>query len=224
MRLSNFVRSALASAVIAMLTGCSFWPLAPPAAAPLVSQPRSDVPFTITEPDIYQTEIVITASASERRIFTARNGTLRVIRYDNGSPNETWVLTTDADYVVSAAIRSYAKRPAGGSFGDEGLATRLLNIRPHAEFDDLGIIDAIEVQVVEDLLLLLGHHFQRGVHANAMKRRAAIVERNGRRQSLLLLCLDVGLGRRSRLGRCDDFVLGAGHGRPNDDGEQQCVR
>jgi hypothetical protein len=145
MRLSNFVRSALASAVIAMLTGCSIWPLAPPAATPLVTQPRSDVPFTITEPDIYQAEIVITTSGSERRIFTARNGALRVIKYDNGSPNEMSVLTTDADYVVSAASRSYAKRPAGAGFGDEGLATRLLNTRPHAEFEDLGMIDGLHV-------------------------------------------------------------------------------
>ena len=142
MRLSNFVRSALASAVISMLTGCGIWPPAPPA-APLVSQPRSDVPFTITEPDIYQAEIVITASGSERHIFTARNGPRRLIRYDNGSPNEMSVLTTDADYVVSAAGRIYAKRSPGGPFGDESLATRLLNIRPQAEFEDLGTIDGL---------------------------------------------------------------------------------
>jgi hypothetical protein len=74
---------------------CSVWQSAdnqnvsPPKAPFTHAEIKSEIPFSTREPDVYQTEIVVTTGDSEEKMFTARDGNRR--RYDFTFPNDSLV-------------------------------------------------------------------------------------------------------------------------------------
>lgn len=84
---SNVVKIGFVVILFALLSNaCSFWQSADnqnTSTAPIpfvAAELKSEIPFSTKEPDIYQTEIVVTTGASEEKMFAARNGNYR--RYD----------------------------------------------------------------------------------------------------------------------------------------------
>jgi hypothetical protein len=107
--------------------------LTPPSAAP-------EFPFSTSEPEIYQAEIVISANGVEQKIFVARSGPNRRVDYDFGGPNQRSILENDKKYLISFRNKIYAE--AGISNGDQTatnpLADELLNVREFMDFERLG--------------------------------------------------------------------------------------
>ncbi|CAN5530544.1 hypothetical protein BH10ACI1_BH10ACI1_29030 [soil metagenome] len=56
---------------------------------------KSEIPFATKEPEIFQTEIVITANNQENKKFIARNAENRRCDYNFGAKNQVTVLQTD---------------------------------------------------------------------------------------------------------------------------------
>lgn len=84
---SNIFKISFVVILFALLcNACSFWQSAvnqntSNASVPFVdAELKSEFPFSTKEPDIYQTEIVVTTISSEEKMFAARNGNFR--RYD----------------------------------------------------------------------------------------------------------------------------------------------
>ena len=140
MVLSNPVKFFLAASLFLLIcTSCRFWQSDENKPVSLVSDIKSDIPFSTTEPANFQAEIVITAGGIERKIFVARKGVLRRIDYDYGEQNQHSTLETEKRYVLSSRHKMYAEvvNTPGAGFSDP-LTEQLLNLRGYAKFEDLG--------------------------------------------------------------------------------------
>jgi outer membrane lipoprotein-sorting protein len=127
-------------------TSCRFWQNGENKPVPLLSDIKSDVPFSTTEPLNFQAEIVIIASGTERKIFVARKSELRRIDYDYGQPNQHSVLETDKRYVLALRQKIYAEllKAEGDSGLSDPLTEQLLNLRQYAKFEGLGAENNLE--------------------------------------------------------------------------------
>lgn len=133
---------------LAISSAACNWRSANETVAPINSEANGEmqtaIPFATREPEIYQTEILITAGGSTRRIFTARNGARRLTVFDPGEENEISKVESGADMtiLIARAEKVYAENPQGAPrfAADSGdfLTTEWLNRKTPAAFENLG--------------------------------------------------------------------------------------
>jgi hypothetical protein len=128
-------------------SACSFWQSKPDAApAPSVAEElKSEIPFTTKEPDIFQTEIVITADGGlEEKIFVAKNGSNRLIVFGYQKTHETAFLQIGENqkFTIARSRKIYAENQAGivGAESEtlsDFLTAELQNRKTGAKFETL---------------------------------------------------------------------------------------
>lgn len=74
---------------------------------------KSEVPFSTKEPQIFQTEIVVSANNRKRVYYVARNGMNRRFDYDFADVNQVSVLQTDKNYLLYPSKKVYAEDVGG---------------------------------------------------------------------------------------------------------------
>jgi len=123
-----------------IFAGCSLWRGKDNSNVSFASQPKSELPFTTREPDVFQTEIVVRTGETERRMFVARSSEKRRIDYDVGTDNHRAVLITDKEYLLFFKRKVYVERPMSSDAASqyEPLTAHLLNTRDYADFDEIG--------------------------------------------------------------------------------------
>jgi hypothetical protein len=116
--------------------------------APFAAQElKSKIPFSSKEPDVYQTEIVLTnysgGEKSERRSFTARNGGKLRSDFENKisflqrNENEKFLIHNGKKIYVDSQSNSGAPNETGDQIKDF-LTTEWLNEKRGAAFENLG--------------------------------------------------------------------------------------
>lgn len=131
-----------------LASSCSLWrsnETAAPSPTPFTaSEIVTEIPFSTEEPEIYQTEIVITTDGTERKIFTARNKARRITIFNRGETGEIERLETDNNFVtiINRARKVYAggsaDATAAGENSNDFLTTEWLNQKTPAAFENLG--------------------------------------------------------------------------------------
>jgi len=132
---------------------CSLWQSSESGNANAFSAPfaaqelKSKIPFSSKEPDVYQTEIVLTnysgGEKSERRSFTARNGAKLRSDYENKisflqpNENERFLIHNGKKIYVDSQTNSGLANETGDQIKDF-LTTEWLNEKRGAAFENLG--------------------------------------------------------------------------------------
>ena len=99
------------------------------------------LPFSTTEPETFQAEIVVSAGGVEQRTFVARSGRDRRTDYDLGGHDRLTLLETDKKYLISDRSKIFAQDELPVSSGDgfdDSMAT-VLAAREYAEFKKIGV-------------------------------------------------------------------------------------
>lgn len=126
---------------------CHFWqgkPAATTAApSPLsIEEVKSDVPFATKEPEVYQTEIHVSANNAENVIFTARNGANRLIVYDYQTAAELAILQSGGkSFLINRKSATCAENQSasGAPETEDAFPTaELLNEQHRAVYESLG--------------------------------------------------------------------------------------
>lgn len=104
---------------------------------------KSRFPFATKEPEIFQCEIVVTASDMTRRTMLARKGSLRRVDFDPSEKNQRTILQTDKEYLIAFDKKIYAEKavktgPVAADAQFSELTSELLNLGEHAEFQEIG--------------------------------------------------------------------------------------
>jgi hypothetical protein len=105
---------------------------------------KTGIPFSTKEPDVFQTDIIVTANGAERKYSLARNGKNRLIIFNRGAKNETSLLQTEdgKSFIINAANKTYTENISGGNSIsndlNQYLTTEWLNQRTEAAFTNLG--------------------------------------------------------------------------------------
>ena len=141
--IKNFVLLAL---VPLFFSSCRYWQKAEtetPGPTPFaVKELKSEIPFSTREPEVFQTEIVVTTNGQERKTFVAQNGANRRFDFNFGSKNQVSVVQTDKNYLLLPDKKIYAenlngeKDAASESWADF-LTTEWLNAKTEARFERL---------------------------------------------------------------------------------------
>jgi hypothetical protein len=138
--------SAVFALIVLAVSACRFWQNggnAVPTPTPLVVEElKSEIPFATAEPPVFQAEIIVTANETERKTFTARNGTKRRVDYNFGAENQVTNLQTDKNYLVIPNRKIYAEnstseKPAITDDWTMFLTTEWLNAKTSADFEKL---------------------------------------------------------------------------------------
>jgi hypothetical protein len=141
MRLSNPAKSIVILFVpVLFFCGCSSDTGDANRRVSLVADAKPAVPFSTTEPERFQTEVVIKTGDTEEKYRIVRDGARRRIDYGFGQPDERTTLVTDREYLVDYRRRIVAVRTESGAAAaaDDELVLHLLNHRDQTEFVDLG--------------------------------------------------------------------------------------
>lgn len=114
-----------------------------PTPAPFVAEDvKSPIPFSTKEPNVYQTEIVVTANGVEDVTFTARNETDRLTVYNFQTESETAVLKLGENqtFLIAPQRKIYALEEFGDGIeaANDFLTAELLNRKTDARFETLG--------------------------------------------------------------------------------------
>lgn len=129
---------------------CGYWRgqtnATPAPTAFAVEELRSAVPFSTKEPDVYQTEIVVTgADGFEEKTFAAKNGANRLLILDFQGRAETALLQLGANQTLTIARRlkiytedKHQSAAAKSSPLNDFLTAELLNRKTGATFEALG--------------------------------------------------------------------------------------
>jgi len=141
---SNPLKIIFLSALL-FASACSFWqdkPDAEKSPTPFVAQElKSAIPFSTKEPDVYQTEIVITANDAEDVTFTARDKGNRLIIFNFQTESETAVLQLGESqtFLIHANRKIYAEKEAGAKSEntDDFFTAEWLNQKTGAKFETL---------------------------------------------------------------------------------------
>ncbi|PYS98338.1 MAG: hypothetical protein DMF63_16950 [Acidobacteria bacterium] len=141
MFLSNPVKIFHAAWLLSIVfAGCSLW-RSEQSAANTPPPPRaSEYPFSLHEPEIFQTELVIRTGENERHIFIARSGDKRRIDYDVGTDHQRTVLITDKEYLLTFKRKEYSERPLTSDLAsfDATLTGQMVNARDYSDFEEVG--------------------------------------------------------------------------------------
>jgi hypothetical protein len=100
-----------------------------------------EFPFSLAEPEVFQTEVVVTAGGVERRSFVARDHANYRMDYDLDSEDRRAVIRGEKSYLASYRERIYAEEPAGGgdvTGSEDQDAGLLLGQRLHADLVKTG--------------------------------------------------------------------------------------
>ncbi|MGI8467640.1 MAG: hypothetical protein ACR2N3_04235 [Pyrinomonadaceae bacterium] len=146
-------RKILTAAIVfaIFLPACGVWQktenAAPTPAPAVLDEASRELPFSTKEPENYQAEIVISTfnsdEKSERKIFTARNGTRRLTIFNSGERTEISALNLDNNVSLSISqpkkIYTENKLTANNSVSpaDDFLTTEWLNAETAATFEKL---------------------------------------------------------------------------------------
>lgn len=134
-----------------LVSSCGFWQTKNDAAAspapPNVSDIKSDVPFSTKEPDIYQTEIVVTAGGIEDATFAARNGANSLTIFDYRKKSEFALLKIGEAqvFLINHRQKNYVENQSSANVADaksdslkDFLTAEWLNRKRAAKFENLG--------------------------------------------------------------------------------------
>jgi hypothetical protein len=141
---------AVFALIVLAASACRFWQNggnAAPTPTPLVIEElKSEVPFATAEPQVFQAEIILTANETERKTFTARNGTKRRIDYNFGAENQVINLQTDKNYLIIPNRKIYAENSmsenaAATDDWTSFLTTEWLNAKTSAKFEKLETVE-----------------------------------------------------------------------------------
>ena len=152
MFLSKSIKISVVFAALFCQT-CSLWQSSESRNANAFSAPfaaqelKNKIPFSSKEPDVYQTEIVLTSFSdgekSERRSFTARNGTKLRSDFENkisflqSSENEKFLIHNGKKIYVYSQMNSGVENESDNQIKDF-LTTEWLNEKRGAAFENLG--------------------------------------------------------------------------------------
>ncbi len=142
---------------------CSFWQSPESRNANALSAPfaaeelKTGIPFSSKEPDVYQTEIVLTnysvGEKFERKSFTARNGAKLRSDFENKisflqpNENEKFLIHSGKKIYVASQTSSGASSETGDGIKDF-LATEWLNEKRGATFRNLGVENGLTKYLV----------------------------------------------------------------------------
>ena len=109
------------------------------------SPPKSEYPFAVREPEIFQAAIVIRIGETERKMFIARNLTSRRIDFDIGTENHRAVVVSDKEYIVDFKRKTFDEREMSSTAEEafDPLTAEILSTRDYASFDEIGRKDGI---------------------------------------------------------------------------------
>ncbi|MCY7377436.1 MAG: hypothetical protein LH472_15860 [Pyrinomonadaceae bacterium] len=139
---TKFLKIFLLAALFA--PACRFWQAKSEDAPPpiVVEELKSEIPFATKEPEVFQTEIVVTTGGGEDKIFVARNGANRLTIYDYQKKSEFALLQTSASgsFLIVRHQKIYAEnQPMGNAETIDDFPTaELLNQKRAASFESLG--------------------------------------------------------------------------------------
>lgn len=138
-------------------SACRFWQPSPatdssPTPPLAVEEIKSSVPFATKEPEIFQTEIVVTSGGAENKIFIARSGANRLTIFDFQTPSEFALLQTAAatSFLIAKRQKIYAESllTNGDDQGETLPSAELLNEMPSAAFETLDAEDGLRKYLV----------------------------------------------------------------------------
>lgn len=110
---------------------------------PVISQPKSVVPFETREPAAYQADFVTSGDGVESTVHFARSGgSWRFDTFSAGEPSRT-IIRTDTTIYVDHASRTFAEAPSGIISADRpqllsDLTTSLLSRFEAGKFEEIG--------------------------------------------------------------------------------------
>jgi hypothetical protein len=140
MFLSNPVKIFHAICVVSIVfSGCSLWRGNENTQVSLASGTKSEVPFATSEPDVFQTQIVIRSGGTDRRMFLARDHDKRRIDYDIDTDNHRAVIFSDKQYLLFFKRKAYREQPlsAAAPAEYESLTSSMLTRRDYSQFDEV---------------------------------------------------------------------------------------
>lgn len=144
MILSNSARSFIACVLILLaIQGCKWWPKDDAGNSRTTTDTKGEIPFSTTEPEVFQCEIVRSDGEHEQKTFFARkNGYWRFDLSDSVGDAET-VIRTDKYYRVRHDKKSYVEVPQGDTSANEpeflsDLTFSALKLDGHAKYDKIG--------------------------------------------------------------------------------------
>ncbi|MEQ1603992.1 MAG: hypothetical protein ABL999_03915 [Pyrinomonadaceae bacterium] len=107
---------------------------------PVVVETKSDFPFPVKEPEVYQANMVVMSAGVESRWFIARNR--EKSRFDTfaGSVPAFSQIVNGRRYNLDHQRKIYADMDVpGGTGGYDGIAANFFRAKEYREFEDLGI-------------------------------------------------------------------------------------
>jgi hypothetical protein len=144
--LNYFKLLAVFALALLALPACRFWQSATsgaPSPTPFLAEElKSEIPFSTKEPEIFQAEIVVTATNQETRTLIARNGNSRRYDYNFGAKKQLSILQTDKNYLILPDKKIYTENTAAGNNMASGnwadfLTTEWLNAKADVRFFNL---------------------------------------------------------------------------------------
>ncbi len=105
---------------------------------------KTGIPFATKEPDVFQTDIIVTANGAERKYSLARNGKNRLTIFGGDSKNAISLLQTEdgKSFVLNKANKTYTENIAGDNYSsselNQYLTTEWLNQKTDASFTKIG--------------------------------------------------------------------------------------
>jgi len=130
---------------LALLTfsACRFWQNATgetPSPTPFTAEElKNGIPFSAKEPEVFQTEIVVTANNQENKMFVARSGNNRRLDYNFSAKNQLLFLQADKNYLVLPNRKIYAENTSAENIivsesWTDFLTTEWLNAKTDVRF------------------------------------------------------------------------------------------
>ncbi len=109
---------------------------------------QTQTPFSNKEPEIFQTEIVVTTTVNQKkftkRYFVARNGTKTLTIFNFGEDNETSILESEngKSYIIKKREKVYFERKPARENSEQNelnkyLTTKWLNEKRNVKFEKL---------------------------------------------------------------------------------------
>ena len=148
---SNYTKLfMLAIAVVLFSTSCRFFQTEQTESDPLesIGKPKQTSPFETKEPDIFQTEILVTAfvdgEKAEKKYFVAKNNLNSYTAFNFGGDNETAIIETKAGkyFILDKKNKTYREKKLSNARGRRSelqnfLTTKWLNEKRETRFEKL---------------------------------------------------------------------------------------
>lgn len=133
---------------LTLFPACSYWRSESETVSPVsydVGELQSAVPFSTKEPEIFQSEIIVSTGGVDDVTFVARNESNRRYDYNYGAKKQLTVIKTaeGESFTLLPSKKVYAEIIAGNAPSASGnlidsLTTEWLNVKPDSKFEALG--------------------------------------------------------------------------------------